>query len=468
MKAGIFPNPTVALEVMIVFVVTTTIFAGAIVLSSMTSDDWYLNHLNGAISAVLAALIAHRLYLGVDNLGARVGWAFAFVIVCILALTQWFDGYTEALEQTLHIEDLDDLCLWLVMPGALLVAARFERIGRLPLQILVGGFLAQTASTWLDVMDGWLTTKGYDFAFVEVLVDFSEFVFLQLYLIGLTVYMASIYARHWPTQPGYPSGLSGHARQFVAGEMRYQFWRLHNPGRSHADFYAERITRRLDSGRRHATLGVKERVRPLTSSRGSVGQELPQWERGAGTFGFLKSLGLRADERCVDYGCGSLRIGMHFIRFLDDAHYWGVDITSRFFLEGKGSIDPRLLEAKRPRLDVISDESLERIREWKPDAVFSVSVLMHVHPSEVGMYLGNVIGLLSGGARAVILFDQTERNAKTASMSWTYSEGFLCEHLRRIDPGLDVTFRYFEPAGFVAGRPITRIAMTIARPKPLD
>jgi hypothetical protein len=38
--------------------------------------------------------------------------------------------------------------------------------------------------------------------------------------------------------------------------------------------------------------------------------------------------------RCVDFGCGSLRLGQHAIRYLDRSNYWGVDLTDSFIRAG--------------------------------------------------------------------------------------------------------------------------------------
>jgi hypothetical protein len=122
------------------------------------------------------------------------------------------------------------------------------------------------------------------------------------------------------------------------------------------------------------------------------------------------------------------------------------------------------LQAKAPRLDVISEVSLARVRSWEPDRIFSVSVLMHVPPAEVEDFLRKITSLLSPDTRAVILFDCTEQNTRIARMSWTYSESFLCERLRRIDPRFEVSFRFFEPAGYVGRRPISRLGMEISLP----
>jgi Cyclopropane fatty acid synthase and related methyltransferases len=48
-------------------------------------------------------------------------------------------------------------------------------------------------------------------------------------------------------------------------------------------------------------------------------------EMGLLQFKFLVENGLQPHHRLLDVGCGSLRGGVHFIRYLDDGNYYGVD-----------------------------------------------------------------------------------------------------------------------------------------------
>jgi SAM-dependent methyltransferase len=51
------------------------------------------------------------------------------------------------------------------------------------------------------------------------------------------------------------------------------------------------------------------------------------WEEmGAKQLDYLVARGLRPDHRFLDIGCGSLRGGIHFVRYLEPGHYHGLDI----------------------------------------------------------------------------------------------------------------------------------------------
>jgi SAM-dependent methyltransferase len=64
-------------------------------------------------------------------------------------------------------------------------------------------------------------------------------------------------------------------------------------------------------------------------------------EIGKLQFDFLVQHGLRPHHRLVDVGCGSLRGGVHFIRYLDDGHYYGIDREQWLLAAGREIELPR-------------------------------------------------------------------------------------------------------------------------------
>jgi hypothetical protein len=94
--------------------------------------------------------------------------------------------------------------------------------------------------------------------------------------------------------------------------------------------------------------------------------------------------------RVVDYGCGSLRVGAHFIRDHDPECYFGLDVTNDFYEYGKELIGEELLRQKRPRIATICPESLEAAAAFAPDILVSTACAFHVHPDEKGVYIENI------------------------------------------------------------------------------
>ena len=77
-------------------------------------------------------------------------------------------------------------------------------------------------------------------------------------------------------------------------------------------------------------------------------------------FDELVAQGIKPSDTVVDYGCGTLRLGVRFIDYLDADRYVGLDIDDRIIAAGRDHLRADLVEAKRPVLEVISPESLAR------------------------------------------------------------------------------------------------------------
>jgi SAM-dependent methyltransferase len=81
-------------------------------------------------------------------------------------------------------------------------------------------------------------------------------------------------------------------------------------------------------------------------------------ELGRLQFEFLRRQGLAPNHRLLDVGCGALRGGLHFIRYLEPGNYYGVDMNPSLLRAG---VEVELAEAglqdRRPRLRV--DETFD-------------------------------------------------------------------------------------------------------------
>ena len=103
----------------------------------------------------------------------------------------------------------------------------------------------------------------------------------------------------------------------------------------------------------------------------------------------------------MDYGCGTLRMGVHAIRFLERGRYWGFDIDQALLDEGARLIGPEM-EKKAPNLRVISASTVREAADAKPAFLVSLKVLIHVHPDELDEYFGNILTIIGTSGRAII------------------------------------------------------------------
>ena len=101
------------------------------------------------------------------------------------------------------------------------------------------------------------------------------------------------------------------------------------------------------------------------------------WEEiGILQFDFLVGQGLKPCHRLLDIGCGCLRGGLHFIRYLNEGNYYGLDVNSSLIRAGRIEIKEAGLEYKRPEL-LVNDKF--RIEKFNTEFDFMVSVSLFTH-----------------------------------------------------------------------------------------
>ena len=86
------------------------------------------------------------------------------------------------------------------------------------------------------------------------------------------------------------------------------------------------------------------------------------WEEmGQKQLDFLIGEGLRPEHKLLDVGCGALRGGLHFIRYLDVGNYVGIDINQSLLDAGyEIELAQCGLKARMPRENLICSGDFER------------------------------------------------------------------------------------------------------------
>jgi hypothetical protein len=139
------------------------------------------------------------------------------------------------------------------------------------------------------------------------------------------------------------------------------------------------IARAIERGEPHHTLGTRLR------------SGLPWHKAGKADFKRFNSiLRVRRTDRVIDYGCGTLRIGLHFIKRLRPGNYMGLDLIPQFIESGQRLLGEKLLRKASPALACINQESLLAAERFGATIVISSDVAFHVHPNEVASYFGNL------------------------------------------------------------------------------
>jgi SAM-dependent methyltransferase len=128
------------------------------------------------------------------------------------------------------------------------------------------------------------------------------------------------------------------------------------------------------------------------------------WEEiGRLQFEFLKTRGLRPDHKLCDVGCGALRGGIHFVRYLDPGNYYGLDINASLLEGGRRELEKAGLAAKNANL--LPDDRFEMSRFGAQfHYMLAVSVFTHLYANHIVRCLTEARKVLAPGGQFLATF----------------------------------------------------------------
>jgi cyclopropane fatty-acyl-phospholipid synthase-like methyltransferase len=136
--------------------------------------------------------------------------------------------------------------------------------------------------------------------------------------------------------------------------------------------------------------------------------ENPNWGLNLGKefhLNFLKKHGLKKTDVFLDYGCGALSSGMHFINYLDANKYHGIDISPKVIEEGKKRVVKNNLENKNAFIKCIDSNEDFIIKNVKFDLIWSQSVFTHLPEDVARRIILNLKSLLSEKGKFYLTFN---------------------------------------------------------------
>lgn len=197
-----------------------------------------------------------------------------------------------------------------------------------------------------------------------------------------------------------------------------------NPGAKFGDFYVQNAAKSIARNIPHPTLGKKLRS----------GVEWSQ--AGIRQLEFLKGEGLQPQHTVVDFGCGSLLVGQHLIRYLDPECYWGLDITDIFIQMGVAQLVPELLAERKPKLKIINPSTLSEARDAEADFVYCRAVLRHVPPAELEEFFDELMSVVAPKTRLLVTGMCAPSLVRLSSNSWAYPQSLITQHVERCGGGV--------------------------------
>jgi len=121
------------------------------------------------------------------------------------------------------------------------------------------------------------------------------------------------------------------------------------------------------------------------------------WEEvGQLQFNFLKENGLLPSHKLLDVGCGSLRGGVHYIKYLAPNNYYGLDINSSLIEAGNIEVETENLLDKNPTLLVNNKFEFFRF-EQQFDFAIAQSVFTHLPINHILRCLNEINKVLKTG-----------------------------------------------------------------------
>lgn len=107
----------------------------------------------------------------------------------------------------------------------------------------------------------------------------------------------------------------------------------------------------------------------------------------------MKKCGLEPDDTLLDLGCGTLRGGLHLIRYLDEGKYTGVDPLPELLADGQRLIEQANLEDRRAVLLELS--AIDTIEHGVARFVLTQSVLNHLGEEQIEATVSLVARVMS-------------------------------------------------------------------------
>lgn len=127
-------------------------------------------------------------------------------------------------------------------------------------------------------------------------------------------------------------------------------------------------------------------------------------------FEFLRSQGLEPHHRLLDVGCGALRGGLHFVRYLDPGRYFGLDANASLIEAGHHELALAGLDDRDARLLADGDFDVARFGE-RFDMAIAVSLITHLYTDHIQICLARVAANLVSGGRFYVTFFEAPRSA---------------------------------------------------------
>lgn len=204
-------------------------------------------------------------------------------------------------------------------------------------------------------------------------------------------------------------------------DQMYEAWRAATGSNATFSEWAHiRALEGLRKGQQHATLGCN-----LAPDRDWFSHGREEFEQ------IIRLCPISPEEAVCDYGCGSLRIGKHFIERQSAGNYVGIDPNIGLIELGASKLSA-LIARKSPVLGAPQD-TVEKAISAKAKITFSMSVMRHVHPDEHDRFFSTLLDI-SQHPGAFLLLDAhvADEPTRFARSGWAWPKDYYSRRLSEL------------------------------------
>jgi cyclopropane fatty-acyl-phospholipid synthase-like methyltransferase len=170
----------------------------------------------------------------------------------------------------------------------------------------------------------------------------------------------------------------------------------------------------LEAYRQHTDLRVEQDPK---SAIGGLWEEIGELQ-----FEFLISKNLRPHHKMLDIGCGTLRGGRHFIKYLHPGNYYGIDISRKAISSAEQLIQREGLTDRRPQLVVSENGNLTFVEfcGQRFDYILAQSVFTHLKREHIEECFEHIASVMQGGSAFYFTYNRGETYEQTDLKDFRY------------------------------------------------
>jgi SAM-dependent methyltransferase len=173
-----------------------------------------------------------------------------------------------------------------------------------------------------------------------------------------------------------------------------------------APLLGARVSARLRRLRKRLANGLdalETRIRPDPTQEDLKRRVGGRWDEiGRLQFDFLVAEGLRPEHTLLDVGCGVMRGGLHFVRYLEPGNYYGIDISEHMIAGARRELEAAGLGGRDAQLRVTDRFDVDFGRPI--DYALAQSVFTHLPLNSIARALTALAGVLAPGGRFYATF----------------------------------------------------------------